>query len=561
MFKFRIVKLITVFVVALSVLLCNTVYSFAYSPIVKVEDDDWVINSESVYEAVYPEPLYSSYAPLDSVYSISELNGKTYYGSNYGSDVTIDLTWSVDFPPLDITFDETDFAFMFQINNVVWMFHCTTADITLAYAPLYDSSGNFLRYNFVYVLGESATVSLYRCNYPFAKWVFEESRTHSGTQLNVEIVRSWFAYAGDDVLEPLWLSYDGVYLYDQETQSIDYDYFMFGTVGWNHISTICDKPYELDIPTFYYIYSGLCEVSLPYDRVYFLASGDCAIRIDDFGVVVGYETSLCYAAYEMTVYSYPGLEFQKCYTLFDGDVFSDSTDLSSGDISLYDLYPADYKFHDILSFQFFNFPFDDDNTTTEYIVQLRYMFVSDGHCLFFPGTFEIIEFEDYEEEMQHDEIVGAINDAVTSINGQISSSSSALSKEITGAISDMTSDINEKIDVKFDELMYGDTGYDKPDYDTGDLDNLSSQTDSTIDNILSQLDSDVLAQLPGGYTTFDAYFSSSVNTIHTDFSKAFLAVRNVFDRFVSVTDISVLLLFSLIFGFAIFVLGRSLKRD
>lgn len=560
MFKFRIVKYITVFVLAFSVLLCNTVYSFAYYPIVKVESDDWSVNHDAIYSAVYPERIDSNYAPHPSLYEMSELNGYTYYGTRVGDDYSQTITYDVDFPTLNITFDETDFAFMFQIGTAVWMFVCTTNKLTFGYAPRFDSSGNFLRYNFCFILEEACTVSLYNCYYPYSKWSFSESRSYSSSDLNKMIVRNWFATASGDVLEPLWISEDAAHKYLPSSNTFDYDsdfYFVAPTYGWFSLQTMYDKTYHLEVLTDVYLFAGSLEFFIPIEDVYFLSSGECCLKLDDFGVIIGSDSSYCHAYYTIDTYKYPSLEKYLSFSLYDGDLFSDQ---QSSSIRAYDLSYGDYKFHDIISFQCFDYPFDDDPGTQEYIVYLRYLFVSDGINLYFPGTFEIIEFEDYEEEQQHYEVVDAINGAVSSINGQISSSSSALSQEITGAISDMTSDINEQIDIKFDDLMYGDTGYDKPDFDTGDIDNTNSQTDSTLDNLLTQLDSDILDSLPGGYLSFESYFTDSMNTLNTNFSSAFLAVRNIFDRLVSVTDIGILLLFSLIFGFSIFVLGRSLKR-
>lgn len=557
----RTVKIFTVFVLAFSVIFNCTVFSYAYSPIVTVESDDWIINSDSTYRAVYPERIDSNYAPADIVYSVSELNGYTYYGSRFGEDFDMELTYTTKLPKNNITIDDTDFVFVFQINSVVWMFVCSSNNITLAYSPVFDSSGNFVKYNFVYRLTEACKVSLYSCPYPYENWKYQESSTHSSSDLNKNIVRNWFASAGDDVLNPLWVSQGEVYRYDVSSSTIDNMDIMFMTSGYSDISLLYAKEFTLSFERYFYILAGACDEVLSIDDVRFLSSGDCCIRINDFGFICGTESTLAHANYELAVYSYPSMELQDTIVLFDSDLYFDTSDYVNSEYSTYDLKAGDYSFHDILSFQFFDFPFDDNPQTTDYIVQLRYMFVSDGFNLFFPGTFEIIEFEDYEDDMQHNEVVDSIKDASDSINGTINSIGSDLGKEIASAATSISSSINENVNIKFDELLYGDTGYDEPDFDTESIDSISGQTDSTIDSIIESLNSDISSYLPSGYVSFEAYFTSTVNTIDSQFSYAFLAVRNVFDKLVSVTDISVVLLFSLIFGFGMFVIGRNLQRD
>ena len=318
------------------------------------------------------------------------------------------------------------------------------------------------------------------------------------------------------------------------------------------------KPYHCTVLKDIYLYGANLVSYLSSYQIQSLIQGESAFILSDFGMIVGMETEIAVAQYSIDMYN-PDNNLIKSIYIYSGDLFSD--DAISG-IRYHDLKVGQYKFHNVISFQMLNFYQHEQYELSPevfYSCHVRCVFMSDGNNLYFPGTLEVVKFEDFESDMQHNEVLDSINQATGSITGSISSASDKLSQEITGAIDDLGDEISETVEVKFDELMYGDVPYDKPEY-SDDMDDINSQTDSTIDDILSNLDSKALENLPGGYLDYNSYFTDSIDTLNQTFSPAFMAVRNLFDRFVSVTDIGILLTFSLIFGFSIFVLGRSLKQ-
>lgn len=78
-----------------------------------------------------------------------------------------------------------------------------------------------------------------------------------------------------------------------------------------------------------------------------------------------------------------------------------------------------------------------------YAVGLIWHFYSEMLCRFYPGTINIIEYEAYESDMEHDEVMGAIDEAAASVTGSIDNAASELGQEIAQSATDIQSSINQ----------------------------------------------------------------------------------------------------------------------
>ncbi len=96
--------------------------------------------------------------------------------------------------------------------------------------------------------------------------------------------------------------------------------------------------------------------------------------------------------------------------------------------------------------------------------------VTDSYNLFFPGNLSFVEFESYEDDMEHEEVMNAIDEAAGIISGSISDATSDLSAEIV----DAAEGINDSIDLQTEIIS------DK-------LDDVSDSIDNASQNITDKL--------------------------------------------------------------------------
>lgn len=525
--KFRVIKIVFALTLTVAILLCSSVFVSAYYPLVSIESDEWDIASETTYSAVYPNRIDSNYAPYDGCYSYSELNGDTYYGSRYWVDDYPFLTESAitipNFP------EDASPVFGQSLKSMNKFVFVSGYDLIAVF-----SSSAYVSYSVdcdngdFDILCPSAMgeVVFYRCSYPYVEWKYDFviDFFDMGTTGTV--------FTSGDLPGPFSVVYSSFDLYKFNSSDILHKADNYDVQGTTYTMKYEDKLTVL---------TGALSFELSLEELKFLNSGACCVRIDDIGMIAGMETAFLHLSYSLYVYDSSG-NYVGDYTLFLFDGIDSKLEAGTACIK------------DSVSFENFSVGEFD---ASGYTVELIFVFVTDGYGLFFPGTFEIIEFESYEDDIEHEEVLSSIHEASSVISGEISFARSELSSEIVEAASNITTSINNN----FAEIMHGDTGYAEPSFDTSGIDNIISDTDSTLDDVFATLDDKIFNNLPSGYSSFDMYLKDNVDSLNTRFSYAFLAVRNLFDRLVGELDISILILFSLVFGFAMYVLGRRLNHD
>lgn len=155
---------------------------------------------------------------------------------------------------------------------------------------------------------------------------------------------------------------------------------------------------------------------------------------------------------------------------------------------------------------------------------IKYMYFTfticcDSPVLLFPGTLNIFSYDSYAENERHQELSNKIS-----------------------------------------YIIDGDTGVPEVKLDTSDIDNTIQNQDEILQSIYDSLNDDILDYLPEGYDNYGDYLNDNINSLQSE--ELFLTfgfVKEMFDEVVSATGIMSLLLFSLTFGFAIYVLGRRLS--
>ena len=199
MFKYRVIKLITVLTLAVCCLLCNTVYSFAYFPAVKISADDFHINSDSTFKAVYPDRI-GGFNFVDSVYSVSEHNDDTYFVTNYGVDESIDISVDITFDNSPISYNDNTFAMYFRINSFMFILYFSDINAIDEFhiEDVIDSNGYTDYFNFKYILNSTCRVKLYQSGYPFTSWSKIYDVNNTGSSLNTLQTRKWFDYVSED---------------------------------------------------------------------------------------------------------------------------------------------------------------------------------------------------------------------------------------------------------------------------------------------------------------------------------------------------------------------------
>lgn len=540
----RVVKS-TIAVILIAILVFyGSFCSLAYYPLISVKSSDWEIQSDLTYSAVYPNHIDYQYAPNSKVYDHEEYNGYTYYGSRF---------WDDEYPlitEMEVSFPEFDnlLSHNFFIVRAGDVFYLICLGYSLRKPDTIWQIDVKMNMNYIGILEYSPSGAsiqggeVYSLSYPYTTWVHYKyfSGTTVGSMYSVEL--------GAPIIDIIWSDTSNVFYDDSSGNSQRYE---------KDTVKMSEKTYKIELEKELSVLTGSLSFELTPAELKKLTTGAYCFRVNDAGFIIGTDTSLIVYTFN-TFLEYDGnllgsidLVSETIYYSPEGD----SNVLKPGYASV----PYDYvEFADL---NLNDVDFDKVSLTVIFV------FVSDGYNLFFPGDFEIIEFEHYEDDMQHDELKSAIQDAAdiiknsinsssNSINSTINSSTSALTNEIVQASTDITNSINQN----FEMLISGDTGVPDVVIDTADLDNTVQSQDVMLQDIYNTLDAknqELLNNL--GYSSMDDFFQDNINDLNdSNMLVAFDFVKMLFENVVSVTGISTLVLFTLTFGFAMYVLGRRL---
>lgn len=516
----RVARYITVFVLSLSVIVCSSFSVFAYLPTIGIKSDDWDITSDGTFKEVYPNSypgyIYDGSPALSHEY----LNGETYFGSSYWNDDGYSRITSADvsFPLLTGNWSKNGNAYGNEAKHVI--FQCGSS---LFMAVFYNVNSVYITdesyHSFMDICfdvsGCNGEVDFYELVYPYTSWSFLEAYEFYG---NTDVV----SFAN-------FKTHDDVTLLYTDTNVMTYKFdrvYMYGsTVSYTNI----DYTVEFEKPVS--VLEGKASFHIDNDTFNKLQFGSFAFIIENQGFICAMETGICSIVMNMT-FSVNYIEQGSApLQVFSYDSLVDDDSLEVG---------KDYIYSDMT---FIDIPHGFIDGVT---VDFDYCFVTDSFNLFFPGNISFVEFESYEDDMEHDEVMNAINNASDVISGSISSASSELASEIASTYDKLVTSTQPKPDLSID---------------TGKVDNIVAEEEEILNNITSDLNARTDEYLKViGFSSIEGLFDEKINDLNNaELSASFDFVKSLFDQVVSATGVSTLLFFSLCFGFCIFVLGRRLS--
>lgn len=435
--KYNVIRCLLSISLAFICLWCICISAYAYRPVVSVNSSDWVYNNavdpsyiDNISSAVYPKLPSGASGYIDECYQYSDLNGQTYFTSKYWMDDLFkeDEFKSVKFPALGVDEDgyfgesyKNACKIIYENNDVLYMDICMNLDGMYANGktmvePYYDS--NDIVY-FGGLDGSICYVETYRLAYPYTTWSYVGGIDRYGESGDIPlgyvisqsgIVKignlAWWGY---DIADSDGVVYD-MYLSD----SSDPDGYVGFTFHW--VSS-----------TYYAAIFTALNFQVTGSALRFLKEGSACIRLDDFGFIAGTGDGFSYEKMYMVIQDSDGNVVEQV------DLVNDCiTGISAGQA-----YVKDYVL-------FCDFFYDEELVdNAEYTVTLYSALIADNYTLFFPGTFEIIEFESYEDDMEHKEVLNAVEEAKQVISGSITETKNELSKEIVNSSNEIKSAVNE----------------------------------------------------------------------------------------------------------------------
>lgn len=382
----RAARYITVFIVSFSVIVCGSFSVFAYYPIFSHKSSDWVVATDDIYSATYPDNVVMS-GIKDSVFQHTELNGETYYTSKFWDDDYEVITSSdVIIPELPV--GEFDFngdsiengkkiifrsgsciyiAFVYSFNNV--------------YLNNKDYHGNsVLEFD---VTGCTGEIQYYMLSYPFSSWTYD-----SYVDYYVDTNLCVFGDGqGIPSVEIIWSDVD-IFLNDGD--EIYHSADNSDMVGTKYLLEF-GKPLSVLSGALYFHID-----SKTFDR---LSESVTAFLFENIGFVIGTNTSFLDIRYDTTMRV--NGEHVGHATLFHYN-YNSSDSLFVGDKVIDDF----IEIVDLSTLDFDGYGID---------VVFSFSFVSNGYNLFFPGSLEIVEYGSYEESEEHKEIINSIQSGFDSI--------------------------------------------------------------------------------------------------------------------------------------------------
>lgn len=414
--KKKIFKVILSFLLLLVLFISSSVSAFAYFPIVHVEAEDYSISSDFTRadKVVYPSvpPHFSN---MDSsVFSHSDLNGETYFFSqSFDNDFNVVTDIEISFPSLSppesawfgMRPSSITSNVVFRVNDSVF------GAVVYGSGYFYISSSG--RLCFVGDMGSE--VDFYKLLYPYTSWSYFDCFEFSAGGGLAD-----FANFVDGQVELIWSDTD---ILNSDKSEVYYP---------SDSSSLSGLTYSSEFSQIMYVTYGASSFVLSPEQYKFLGAGACALRFDDIGAVVASNTEYLQLNYILKAYD-SSRNLISEVSLGSFDIFNASAfDIGT---KLIDDYVYFVDFPDI--------DFDNSSLKDDFSVELEFYFVASGYALFFPGTFEIIEFESYDSDMKHEEVLGAIQNASDVVSGSVSSAKTELASEIVQASKDIQTSIND----------------------------------------------------------------------------------------------------------------------
>ncbi len=428
MCKKRLLKPVFSIFVIIAVCLTASLSAFAYHPVVEISSSDWIISSSDTFKVVYPDNKDNYITSNHNALNHSYLNGESYYGSLHWNDNGYHRITRHEFsPPVcngewvasgDAYGIEAK-RIIFEVGNTFYMavFH----SVNSVYVT--DADYHTQRDLHFDVSGCCAEVDFYKIAYPFTSWQFVKFFDVYGDE---DVISFSDVSAVSDVI--LWFSDVDIYNYkhDKIVKAADKTSY-----------TSCVFPVNYSEPVS--VLEG--SVSFTIDELLLnkLEFGSFAFILDKIGFVCGMETGILSINYNAT-FLQNGKELGKTtFYSYSYDVLSDTYDIEVG---------KDYINSEMTII-------DINNEFPEGVELLfEFSFVTDAYNLFFPGNISFVEFESYEDDMQHDEVMNAIDEAAGLLDGSIKNASSELSQEIANAADSIVSNSNDNASIvtsKIDE--------------------------------------------------------------------------------------------------------------
>lgn len=523
----RVVRLLGFFLSLVLIISCCSFSSFAYKPVVSVDNSEWVVADDYTMKSVYPNKIYNDLH--DDCYAYGDLNGNTYFRS---------MHWVDDFPYLteyDVTFP----AFPDDITSTSWSGQVVFKnDDSFLLVNLVDSINSRVLLDSHDVLGfyadEEAFFECYYLSYPYTEWVFADSFD----LLELHTPTHYLLTGLADSVSVVW-SNTNVYRYIQSDKSVDT--VVHSPDNWDLVGSSRTISFSDKIS----VIAGQISYSLTAYQLSRLKSGSYCVRIDDVGFIAGTYTKVASVLGFFVLYDSSGGQVGTFPMLENASLGFNLADVHSP------VEAIDRKFIDVISFP----DFDIDITDDSYVLKICYIFASDGYNLFFPGSLEIIEFESYEDTMQHDEVLDAISSASGAVTGAISEASSSLAAEIQQASSDISTSVNNHLDSIFcadlsDQYLQG---------DASGVDEAVNHQNQVVSDMMNQLSGQVSEVLPDGFIDDTAYIKSAIGDVDNQYGTSIRLINRLFNTTVDILGVMPLMLFCLAFGFCIYLLGRKLS--
>lgn len=400
----------------LVLILWSSVSSYAYYPVITVESSDWTVPDGDIalYTSSNVYPRRVPFAGNDSVYQYPDLNGQTYfYASSWIDDFPLQKSSTVTFPDLPVNYNQYSSRAVFKCGNT-FVFVASDDEYNLI---CLDSNNNLGFYGGI----DGAYICIYTLTYPFTEWVlyseigvFDELGKHFG----------WLSDDLSDPFEVIW-SDNTIYRYNGSSHAPLKEADTWDFNGYTDTVTY-SEPISVTV--------GAVSLQLTSDDVARLRSGAYCMRIQDLGFVAGTLTTMCAVSYRYRLYLGDNI-------IAEGSVFGEDSQYEYMNVSnLNSLAPGQRVLNDYVHFMDIG---KDPVAGETYTLNLAVSYFSDGYNLFFPGKFELIEFESYSDDIKHEEMQSAIYEAADIVSGSVDSAKSEISSEIAEAAGEITSSVNE----------------------------------------------------------------------------------------------------------------------
>ncbi len=523
----RVVRLLGFFLSLVLIISCCSFSSFAYKPVVSVDHSDWVVADDYTMKSVYPNKIFNDLH--DDCYSYGDLDGKTYFRSMHWVDDFPYLTeYDVTFPafPADVTASSWARQVVFKNDDSFLLVQVVDSAISKVLLDSNDALGFYAE--------EEASFDFYFLSYPYTEWVYADSFSPLELRRPIHYLLNGLA----DSVSVVW-SNTNVYRYIQSENSVDT--IVHSPDNWDLVGSSRTISFSNKIS----VIAGQISYSLTAYQLSQLKSGSYCVRIDDVGFIAGTYTKVASVLGFFVLYDSSGGQVGMFPLLENGSLGFNLADVHAP------VEATDRRFIDVVSFP----DFDIDITDDSYVLKICYVFASDGYNLFFPGLLEIIQFESYEDTMQHNEVLDAIGSASGAVTGAISEASSSLAVEIHQASSDISNSVNNHLDSIFcadlsDQYVQG---------DASGVDEAVKHQDQVVSDMMNQLSGQVSEVLPEGFIDDTAYIKSAIDDVDNQYGTAIRLINRLFNTTVDILGVMPLMLFCLAFGFCIYMLGRKLS--